>query len=82
MDKHLYQHFLSLLDVKHVQELKDTDKVLNEYHELENVPPAPGQPNRQHDTMVQNGKFINFFMTLIISETIIISYDNLLILFC
>ena len=64
MDQHLYQHFLSLLDVKHSQELKDKDKVLNEYHELENVPPAPGQPNRQHDAMVQGGKFINFFVTL------------------
>ena len=68
MDQHLYQHFLSLLDVKHLQELKDTDKVLNEYHELENVPPAPGEPNRQHDTMVQQGKLINLFWTLIISE--------------
>ena len=67
MDQHLYQHFLSLLkgqrsedtteslDVKHLQELKDTDKVLNEYHELEMVPPAPGQPNKQHDKMVQKG---------------------------
>merc|ERR1712001_355150 len=55
MDQHLYQHFLSLLDVKHLQELKVTDKVLNEYHELENVPPAPGQPNKQHDAMVQGG---------------------------
>ena len=66
MDQHLYQHFLSLLDVKHSQELKDKDKVLNEYHELENVPPAPGEPNRQHDTMVQQGKLINLFWTLII----------------
>lgn len=28
----------------------------NEYEELEEVPPAPGQTEDQHDAMVKNGK--------------------------
>ena len=32
-----------------------TSKIICEYEELEQVPPAPGRPGQQHDAMVRNG---------------------------
>ena len=58
MDEKLHQHFSSLLNktiAKRQSSSCNKDEICEEYHCLEQVPPAPGKPGRQHDTMVQKG---------------------------
>ena len=64
MDDSLYQHFSCLLNEtsrKTEEEVYQATKygrpeIYYEYDQLEQVPPAPGNPGMQHDMMVQKGE--------------------------
>merc|ERR1712198_153979 len=58
MDQSLYQHFSSLLNetiAKRKLAKGNKNSIDNEYNNLEQVPPAPGDPGMQHDMMVEKG---------------------------
>ena len=57
MDQDLYQHFKSLFDATSAMK-ENENKIYEEYSQLEQVPPAPGRPDRAHDTMVEKGILI------------------------
>ena len=58
MDQSLFQHFSSLLN-ETIAKRKSTNgnknSIDDEYNNLEQVPPAPGDPGMQHDMMVEKG---------------------------
>ena len=58
MDEKLHQHFSSLFKktiAKRQLSSCNKGEIYEEYNCLEQVPPAPGKPGQQHDTMVQKG---------------------------
>ena len=58
MDQSLYQHFSSLLNetiAKRKSTKSSKNSIDDEYNNLEQVPPAPGDPGMQHDMMVEKG---------------------------
>ena len=58
MDQSLYQHFSSLLNetiAKRKLKEGSRNSIDDEYNNLEQVPPAPGNPGMQHDVMVEKG---------------------------
>ena len=58
MDQSLYQHFSSLLNetiAKRKLAKGNKNSIDDEYNNLEQVPPAPGDPGMQHDMMVEKG---------------------------
>ena len=58
MEDNLYHHFSSLLNAtKRKIDEKCFRKIDEEYDELEQVPPAPGQPNKQHAMMVGKSNY-------------------------
>ena len=62
MDEKLHRHFSSLLNEtisKRQSSGCRKDEIYEEYNRLEQVPPAPGKPGRQHDTMVEKGINVN-----------------------
>jgi len=50
----LCEHFKDILKLT-LEKCKREESIREEYENLEQVPPAPGQPNNQHDTMVRMG---------------------------
>ena len=55
MDEHLRQYFSYLLNATENRRNRNLEELYIEYYELEKVPPAPGQPGKQHDAMIQKG---------------------------
>ena len=58
MDKSLYHLFSSLLNetiAKRKSTSSSKNSIDDEYNNLEQVPPAPGDPGMQHDMMVEKG---------------------------
>ena len=58
MDQSLYLHFSSLLNetiAKRKLKEGSRNSIDDEYNNLEQVPPAPGNPGMQHDVMVKKG---------------------------